>query len=145
MNQFAGIIEELNRNLATYQELLGVVESEGRSLRSDDASQDNRLTGTDTRKVLLPRLNESLDGLRRHRLAWQQAGAQEREANAEMAGLLRRSQDLIMKIIMQDRENEQALLRRGLVPPKHLPAANRQRPHFVADMYRRQSGGPANP
>ena len=144
MNPFAELTDELNRNLATYKELLEVVESEGRSLRSDDSAPDNPLTGTDARKELLPRLNESLDKLRKHRLAWQQASPQEHQAHPEVETLLRRCQDLIMKIIMQDRENEQALLRRGLVPPKHLPAANRQRPHFVADMYPRQSGGPAN-
>jgi len=44
-----------------------------------------------------------------------------------------------MRIIVLDRENEQALLRKSLVPPRHLPPANRQRPHFVADLYRRQS------
>jgi len=144
MNQFAEITDELNRNLNTYQELLDVVELEGRGLRSDDGTPEKPLVGTDARKELLPRLNESLDNLRHHRLAWQQATPQAREAHPEMAALLRRSQDLIMKIIMQDRENEQALLRRGLVPPKHLPAANRQRPHFVANMYRKQSGSPAN-
>ena len=42
------------------------------------------------------------------------------------------------KIILLDRENEQGLLRRGLVPPRELPSVNRQRPHFVADLYRRQ-------
>lgn len=145
MNQFTEIVEELNRNLSVYEDLLEVVESEGRSLRSTGGDADNPLTGTDTRKELLPKLNESLDNLRRHRLAWQQASPQDRDASPKMAVLLRKSQDLIMKIIMQDRENEQALLRHGLIPPKHLPAANRQRPHFVADMYKRQTGSPANP
>jgi len=42
-----------------------------------------------------------------------------------------------MKIVLLDRENEQALLRRGLVPPTQLPSVNRQRPHFVAELYRR--------
>lgn len=137
-------MEELNRNLATHQERPTAVESEGCSLRSNDGSPENPLTGTDTRKELLPRLNDSLDNLRRHRLAWQQAGSQEREAGPEMAAFLRRCQGLSMKIILQDRENEPAPLRCRLVPPEHLPAANRQRPHFVADMYRRQSGSAAH-
>ena len=42
-----------------------------------------------------------------------------------------------MKIVLLDRENEQALLRRGLVPTTQLPSVNRQRPHFVAELYRR--------
>ena len=49
--------------------------------------------------------------------------------------LLRQNQDLTMKIIVLDRENEQNLLRRGLVPPRELPSVNRQRPHFVADLH----------
>jgi hypothetical protein len=36
-----------------------------------------------------------------------------------------------------DRENEQLLLRRGLIPPKHLPPVQRQRPHYVAGLYQR--------
>ncbi|MCC6233741.1 MAG: hypothetical protein IT580_13910 [Verrucomicrobiales bacterium] len=43
-----------------------------------------------------------------------------------------------MKILLLDRENEQALLRHGLVPARELPSVNRQRPHFVSDLYRRQ-------
>jgi len=140
MNRIAQIIEELNRNLSTYEDLLEAVESEGHDLRTGEPKTDNPLTGTHKRQDLLPRINESLDNLRRHRLSWQQASPSDRGAHPEMGDLLRRNQDLIMKIIMQDRENEQALLRRGLVPPKHLPAANRQRPHFVAEMYRRQTG-----
>jgi len=31
------------------------------------------------------------------------------------------------------------LLRSGLLPDCQLPSANRQRPHFVADRYRRNS------
>jgi hypothetical protein len=57
----------------------------------------------------------------------------------EVPGMLRQVQDLIMKIIVLDRENEQMLLRNGLVPARHLPSVNQQRPHFVADLYRRQS------
>jgi hypothetical protein len=53
---------------------------------------------------------------------------------------MRQNQDLLMKILVLDRENEQALLRHGLVPVRDLPSVNRQRPHFVAQMYRRQSG-----
>ena len=79
MNQFTEIVEELNRNLSVYEDLLEVVESEGRSLRSTGGDADNPLTGTDTRKELLPKLNESLDNLRRHRLAWQQASPQDRK------------------------------------------------------------------
>jgi len=29
------------------------------------------------------------------------------------------------------------MLRRGLLPPEHVPLAHRQRPHFVTELYRR--------
>ena len=90
------------------------------------------------KKNLLPRLNESLDALRKHRVNWQRLGMDERARFPEIGMLLRQNQDLIMKIVLLDRENEQTLLRRGLVPPRELPSVNRQRPHFVADLYRRQ-------
>jgi hypothetical protein len=31
------------------------------------------------------------------------------------------------------------LLRRGLIPPREIPAAQQQRPHFVAGLYHRHS------
>jgi hypothetical protein len=89
------------------------------------------------KKDLLVRLNESLNKLREDRFRWQSLSAADRERNPEVPSLLRQNQDTIMKIIVLDGENEQALLRRGVVPPKHLPAANRQRPHFVAELYRK--------
>ena len=129
---------ELRSHQDLYRELLALVENEGRQIRDTEVLQP--LPGTETRRRLISRLNESLDILKRHRLRWTQASPAERAQHPEVAALLRQSQDLIMKIIVQDRENEQALLRRGMVPPRHLPPANRQRPHFVADLYRRQSG-----
>jgi hypothetical protein len=44
---------------------------------------------------------------------------------------------MLMKIVLLDRDNQQALLRRGLVPPRHLPRAAGQQPHFVAGLYQR--------
>ncbi len=43
-----------------------------------------------------------------------------------------------MKIILRDRENEQKLLRQGLIPAEQLgKAQSTARPHYVADLYRR--------
>jgi len=87
---------------------------------------------------LLPQLDELLNKIRQHRIAWQKLSPAERGQHPEVVMLLQRNQDLIMKIIVLDRENEQTLLRKGLVPARSLPSANRQRPHFVAELYRRQ-------
>ncbi len=44
-----------------------------------------------------------------------------------------------MKILIIDKENEQLLLRRGLVPIAQLPFEQQQRSHFVTDLYQRNS------
>jgi hypothetical protein len=130
------IIADLQARLSLCQELLGVIEREAQALRRAD--QPSMFEFYQLRKNLLPRLNQSLDTLRRHREHWQKFSQDERAGHPEIGMLLRQNQDLTMKIIVLDRENEQNLLRRGLVPARELPSVNRQRPHFVADLYRRQ-------
>ncbi len=137
MNTPQQLVEGLNEHLSVCQELLQTVEQEGQALRR--AGKPSLFEFFQRKKNLLPRFNQSLDGLRKHRANWQGLSLDERARWPEVGKLLRKNQDLTMKIIVLDRENEQALLRRGLVPPRELPSVNRQRPHFVADLYRRQA------
>jgi hypothetical protein len=135
----ADIARDLKQHLALCQEIFNLVERESNMLR--DPGKVALFEFCQLKKNLLPRLNQSLEALRRHRVNWQKLGREERARHPEIGMLLRQNQDLIMKIILLDRENEQTLLRRGLVPPRELPSVNRQRPHFVADLYSRQRPG----
>ena len=137
MTATAEMINDLRQHEALCEELLAVVTSENGGRRGIDpvpAAETFR-----AKRELLPRLDQSVERLRAHRLHWQRLDPAERALHPEVAALLRQNQDLIMKIIVLDRENEQGLLRSGLVPARQLPSANRQRPHFVADLYRRNS------
>jgi hypothetical protein len=131
------LIAELNTHQSVCRELLAIAEGEAQALRRAD--QPSLFEFCRLKKNLLPRLNETLDSLRKQRVRWQSLSSDERARHPEIGPLLRRNQDLAMKFILLDRENEQGLLRRGLVPPRQLPSVNRQRPHFVAELYRRQS------
>lgn len=91
------------------------------------------------RKNLLPRLEQSLMALRKWRPNRSQAGITERVGCSEVKSLIQAVQGLLMKVLLLDRENQQALLRRGLVPAQHLPAPAVQQPHCVADLYRRHA------
>lgn len=129
------IIQDLREHLALAEEILAIVARESEALRAEGefpAFEFHR-----QRKNLLARLDRSLNALRAHRIRWQQWTPEERAGHPEVGALLRSNQELIMKIVVRDRENEQALLRRGLVPPRHLPPVQRQQPHYVADLYRR--------
>ena len=129
---------DLRAHLATCQELLGIITRENQELREPNSS--SAFEFYQSRRNLLPRLDHALGRLRKHRADWHRLGPLERRQTPEIASLMRTLQELIMKSILLDRENEQALLRRGLLPAHQLPSARRQQPHFVADLYRRHAG-----
>ena len=137
MNPESQMLEDLRSQLSLNTDLLGHLERESLQLRHPDSPQTPG--ATDARRELLPRLDASLERIRRHRNHWLSLSPEARSSHREIRELLRKNQDLIMRLIVLDRENEQLLLRRGLIPPKHLPPVQRQRPHYVADLYRRQN------
>ena len=136
---------ELRAQLSLNTDLLGHLERESQHLRQPEAAAPS--ASLEARRELLPRLDEAVRRNRRHREYWLTLGPEIRISRTEIRDLLRQNQDLIMRLIVLDRENEQLLLRRGLIPPKHLPPVQRQRPHYVADLYRRShsAGPPRNP
>jgi len=134
----ADLAAHLRQHLRICQEILALVQQEGQHWQQADSPE---LAATQAKKNLLPKLNQSLDELRKDRLRWQRLAPPDRAQHREVTALLRQSQELIMRIVVLDRENEQTLLRRGLAPARHLPPLNRQRPHFVADLYRQGRGG----
>jgi hypothetical protein len=89
------------------------------------------------RTGLLPRLETALVQLRKWREIWLRVPAAERAGCSEVKVLFQSVQSLLMKLLLLDRENQQALLRRGLVPPRHLATAAIQKPNFVANVYKR--------
>lgn len=130
------LLDHLKEHQIVARDLLALVEREGQALRQgEDASLQSFFPD---KQALLGRLKDSVARLKQLRTGWTALPAEQRALEPEINSLLRQTQDLTMKIIVLDRENEQALLRRGLVPPREIPSANRQRPHFVADLYRRQ-------
>ena len=133
MSDVAQLEKDLKAQLRLYEDILAIVEKENVSLKQSDSNAE----AAAARKKVLPDLEASLADLKRHRERWLKLPEPTRAKCPEIAGLLRQNQDVIMKIIVLDRENEQTLLRKVLVPPKHLPSAKRSQPHYVADLYKR--------
>ena len=134
-------VDQLAADLRTHrnlcEEVLRQAESEINVIdRQNGAPFPER---TDAKKKVLAELTQSLDKIREHRVAWLKVEPTVRQAHPEITELLRENRNLIMKILVIDRENEKALLRRGLVPNREIPPARRQQPHFVANLYRRNS------
>lgn len=131
------VLADLRAHQSLCRDLLSLVERESQWLRSGQS--ETSFDATASRKALLPQLNGIVGSLRLHREAWQKLTSAERAAQPEVTFLLRQVQDLIMRVILLDRENEQGLLRRGLIPPREIPPAQQQRPHFVAGLYQRHA------
>jgi hypothetical protein len=133
----AGLAAELRAFLALCETVLASVTSENQTLSGPADYQPFQFY--QHRKNLLPNLETALTNLRSKRLVWQQTGESERTRCAEVKPLFQAIQDILMKVLLLDRENQQALLRRGLVPATHLPSVAVQRPHYVANIYKRHA------
>ena len=88
------------------------------------------------RKGMLEQINDAQQNLFAQKSAWQQLTPEERTTQPKIAGLIQKNLDLIMKIVLIDRENEKLMLQNKLVPPSHLPPAGRQNPSLVAQRYK---------
>jgi hypothetical protein len=132
-----GLIQDLQGHLALCQEVMNLAVSENKALSS--ALEYAPFEFYQRRKNLLPRLEESLMALRKWRIRWQEAGSGERVGGSEARALFQAVQGLLMKVLLLDRENQQALLRRGLLPARQLPSTGAQQSHCVANVYRRHS------
>src|SRR6185436_298737 len=99
------IAADLRAHSDVCAELLLLVERESQSLREPEST--SAFEFYQQRQHLLPRLNETLARLKQHRTDWQRLDPETRSQYPEIASLVQSSQDLILKIIVMDRENEQ--------------------------------------
>ena len=135
MNPENQMVLDLRSHLSLNTDLLEHLAQESQCLRQLDSAQFT--SAAEVRREVLPRLEDALQRIRNHRNYWLSLSPELRSTKHEIRDLLRQNQDLIMRMIVLDRENEQLLLRRGLIPAKHIPPVQRQRPHYVASLYQR--------
>ena len=133
----AELATELRLHLELCQEFLALFTEENQVLRSPQAWQPADFH--EQRKRLLPRLESVLIKLRSCRQVWQQMPESERERCGEIKHLFQDIQNLLPRLLLLDRENQQEMLRRGLIPANQVPPAASQRPNYVANIYRRHA------
>lgn len=133
----AELIRELKAYLALCDEALALTVLEGQLLAQETGYQSAEFQAK--RKRLIPELQDISEKLRNSRMVWLQVSAQEREQCQEVKLLFQRIQCSLMRLLQLDRENQQAMLKRGLVPVRHIPPPAAQRPNYVANIYQRNS------
>ncbi len=141
MNPLPAFIIELTNHLRSYltlcDDVLSLASRESQALSA--ATEYQPFEFYQGRKALLSRLDQSLNLLRIWRQAWQRLDPRERAQYSDVKALLQTAQDALVKILLLDRENQQALLRRGLLPAQHVSAFASQPPHYAAQLYRRHA------
>jgi flagellar biosynthesis/type III secretory pathway chaperone len=117
-------------------EILAVVQQEHQQLKTNQVEDVTQLQ--EARQGMLERLTSVQAEIVHHKDSWMTLTEVQKQSMPEIGQRLQHCTDLIMKIVSLDRENEQLMLRNKLVPPSHLPPAERQNPNLVAKLYKDQ-------
>ena len=133
----ADLAQELQGYLDLCREFLALFTEENQTLRRPQPWSPAEFNAQ--RKRLLLRLESGLIKLRSFRQGWERRPADQRESCGEVQNLFRDIQNLLPRLLLLDRENQQEMLRRGLLPATQLPSVASQRPNFVANLYRRHA------
>lgn len=128
------LTDELQAYLKVCEEVHTIVRRENQCLKSADPESICQFQ--QSRKELLERLSHAQVRISAHRTSWLRVPPSSRAKHPQIGNLIRQTLDLIMKTIVLDRENEQLLLRHRMIPAHQLPSANRQNPHYVAQLYK---------
>lgn len=132
----AALAHELSAHISLCGEILAIVQQEHQQLKA--GTVDDLAAFQAGRNGMLERLDAAQQGILAHKESWTRLQPSQRQQRPDIARLLKQSTDLILKIVSMDRENEQLMLRNKLVPPNHLPPAQRQNPSLVAKLYKNQ-------
>jgi hypothetical protein len=133
------VTEALREHLVVCGDLLLLAQKETEALRQPGPFPAARFQAE--RKDLLVRLESSSRLLASQRNRSGQLNAPAYESPPELVDLVRTTLDTIMRVLVIGRENEENLLRRGLVPARLLPRAEQAQPNFVAHTYQRHAQG----
>ena len=137
----AGFIPDMLKDLRDFavlgNETLALTVSEHQALASSGDYEPFEFCRL--RKNLIVRLNSLIFRINHWRQLWQQISPSERAGCADIRDIIQMLQNLMVKILQLDRENQQALLRRGLVPARHVSSCAAPPTNFVANLYRRHT------
>ena len=132
--ELVALAHALQAHIDLCGEVLATVQQEHQSLKTNQVEDLTQLQNR--RQEMLERLTTAQAGIAAHKDAWGALNKAQKQTMPEIGQRLKQCTDLIMKIVSLDRENEQLMLRNKLVPPGHLPPAERQNPNLVAKIYK---------
>jgi hypothetical protein len=133
------VASALREHLGVCEDLLLLAQKEAEALRQPGAFPAAQIQSE--RKALLARLESSSRSVAAQRSQRSPLNGPDGGTPPELADLVQRTLDKIMRLLVMDRENEASLLRRGLLPARSLPRVEQSQPNFVAHTYQRHVQG----
>lgn len=127
------IAAAIQEHLEVCNRLLALAQKESQALKNPASFPTATIQAE--RKAFLGQLESAMRMLGEKQLLWQQLGTRRQAHKVQLNQLIQTTLDTIMRILVLDRENEQALLRRGLLPVRSLPPVEQSHPHCVARLY----------
>ncbi|MDP7010306.1 MAG: flagellar export chaperone FlgN [Verrucomicrobiota bacterium] len=128
------LADELRAHHDLCSSILDTVKQEHQQLKNGDVKDLKNFLKH--RNGMLEKVSAAQQKMFAQKSAWLRLTPEERAGQPEIAGLIQKNLDLIMKVVLLDRENEKLLLQNKLVPTSHLPPAGRQNPSLVAQRYK---------
>lgn len=135
--ELSEIIKDVECHNDICRQLLDIVQEENKWLSS--AKMDRSQTPPDQKlkESLSKSLADAVSKIQGHRAALQDASKNNTEGsrNPEIQATIQSATDLIMKIVVIDRENEKLLMKQGMVPAENIPSSYQYRPSDVLKAY----------
>ena len=132
--ELVALAHALQSHIDLCNQILVIVQQEHQQLKSNQIEDLTQLQST--RQGMLERLTAAQDNIASHKDAWNELSKSQKQTMPEIGHRLQQCTDLVMKIVSLERENEQLMLHNKLIPPGHLPPAERQNPNLIAKIYK---------
>jgi hypothetical protein len=132
------ILKDVDIHNDICRRLLEVVQQESRWL-SSASKEDPPLPDQRLKESLSQELSQAVSNIQAHRAAMNDVAKLHPGANKDPAlqTAIQSATDLIMKIVVLDRENEKLLMKKGLIPPSRIPSSYQYRPSEAIKAYQK--------
>lgn len=130
------ILKDVDLHNDICRQLLDIVQQENRWL--SNASHDEvQLPDQKLKETLSQNLSKAVSKIQAHRAALNDEAKRQPEGNKDPAlqTAIQSATDLIMKIVVIDRENEKLLMKKGMIPPEKIPSSYQYRPSEAVKAY----------
>lgn len=132
------ILKDVETHNDICRQLLDIVQQENRWL-SSASDVEAPPPDQNLKESLSQNLSQSVSKIQAHRAALNDASKRHPETTKDptLQTAIQSATELIMKIVVIDRENEKLLMKRGMIPPGNIPSPYQYRPSEAVKAYQR--------